>query len=97
MTGNFWQSAFNAVGIPVFSPVCGASAFLTMRLSLDLLRAGNVVYCSEQDGSACRQCPKCLRREMIRAVVDPRHRPQWTHYDNPATLGRRAPAARRAR
>ena len=86
MTGNFWQSAFNAVGIPVFSPVCGASAFLTMRLSLDLLRAGNVVYCSEQDGSACRQCPKCLRREMIRAVVDPRHRPQWTHYDNPATL-----------
>lgn len=85
-TGNFWQSAFNAVGIPVFSPVCGASAFLTMRLSLDLLRAQDVVYCSEQDGGACRRCPKCLRREMIRAVVDPGHRPHWTHYNNPVTL-----------
>lgn len=82
VTGNFWQSAFNAVGIPVFSPVCGASAFLTMRLSLDVLRAGEVFYCTEQNGGACGQCPKCLRRDIIRAAVDPGHRPQWTQYDN---------------
>ena len=85
-TGNFWQSAFNAVGIPVFSPVCGASAFLTMELSLDLIRAGEVFYCTEQNGGACRQCSKCLRRDIIRAVVDPGHRPQWTQYENQAAL-----------
>lgn len=85
-TGNFWQSAFNAVGMPVFSPVCGASAFLTMKLSLDLLRAGEVFYCTEQDGGACSQCSKCLRRDIIRAVVDPGHRPQWTEYENQAVL-----------
>ena len=82
VTGNFWQSAFNAVGIPVFSPVCGASAFLTMELSLDLIRAGEVFYCTAQNGDACRQCPKCLRRDVIRAAVDPGHKPQWTQYDN---------------
>ena len=81
-TGNFWQSAFNAVGIPVFSPVCGASAFLTMELSLDLMRAGKVFYCTEQNGGACLQCPKCLRRDVVRAVVDPGHYPQWAPYDN---------------
>ena len=86
VTGNFWQSAFNAVGIPVFSPVCGASAFLTMELSLDLIRAGEVFYCTEQNGGACRQCSKCLRRDIIRAVVDPGHRPQWTQYENQAAL-----------
>ncbi len=85
ITGNFWQSAFNAVGIPVFSPVCGASAFLTMELSLDLMRAGKVFYCTERNGGACRQCPKCLRRDVVRAVVDPGHCPQWAPYDNDVT------------
>ena len=80
-TGNFWQSAFNAVGIPAFSPVCGASAFLTMALSLELVRAGKVFYCTERDGGACRQCPKCLRRDVVRAVVDPEHQPKWAQYD----------------
>lgn len=84
VTGNFWQSAFNAVGIPVFSPVCGASAFLTMGLSLGLLRSGEVFYCTEQDGHACRQCPKCCRRDVVRAVAEPGHRPNWDPYDNQA-------------
>ena len=80
-TGNFWQSAFNAVGMPMFSPVCGASEYLTMTLSLDLIKAGRVVYCIERDGRPCLRCPKCLRRDMIRAVVDPSHRPDWKPYD----------------
>lgn len=87
VTGNFWQSAFNAVGIPVFSPVCGASAFLTMGLSLDLIRAGEVFYCTEQGGQACLRCPKCCRRDIIRAVVEPGHRPHWAPYDNRAVHG----------
>ncbi len=80
-TGNFWQSAFNAVGIPMFSPVCGASEYSTMRLSLELVKAGNVVYCMERDGRPCFKCSKCFRRDMIRAVVDPDHRPNWKPYD----------------
>ena len=39
-----------------------------------------------QDGGPCHQCPKCLRREVIRAVVDPGHRPRWTQYENQAVL-----------
>ena len=84
VTGNFWQSAFGAVGIPAFSPVCGASAFLTMTLSLDLVRAGEVFYCTERDGAACLICPKCLRRDIVRAVVDPEHGPKWAQYDREA-------------
>lgn len=80
-TGNYWQTAFNAVGIPVFSPVCGASAFMTMKLSLELIRAGDVFYCSERTGRACLRCPKCLRRDVIRALVDPAHSPEWGGYD----------------
>ena len=84
VTGNCWQSAFNAVGLPAFSPVCGASSFLTMELSLDLLQAGEVFYCTKEDGSPCLRCPKCLRRDIIRAVVDPGHLPQWAPYDRKA-------------
>ena len=83
VTGNCWQSAFNAIGLPVFSPVCGASSFLTMRLSLDLMRAGEVFYCTLEDGGPCRRCPKCLRRDIIRAVVDRGYSPQWAQYDRP--------------
>lgn len=80
-TGNFWQSAFDGIGIPVFSPVSGASDYLTMALSLDLIRSGRVVYCIEQDGSACFRCSKCMRRDVIRMVVDDGHHPDWGPYD----------------
>lgn len=83
ITGNFWQSAFNAVGLPMFSPVCGASEYLTMTLSLDRVKTGDVVYCTEQDGRPCLRCSKCLRRDMIRAVVDADHRPEYKPYDRP--------------
>ena len=82
-TGNFWQSAFNAVGLPMFSPVCGASEYLTMTLCLDRVRTGDVVYCTEQDGRPCLRCSKCFRRDMIRAVVDADHRPEYKPYDRP--------------
>ena len=82
-TGNFWQSAFNAVGLPMFSPLCGASEYATMTLSLDLIRQGKVVYCMERDGGACLQCSKCFRRDVIRAVVEPEYQPDWRPYDRP--------------
>ena len=82
-TGNYWQSAFNAVGLPMFSPLCGASEYAAMTLSLDLIREGKVVYCMERDGGACFRCAKCLRRDVIRAVVEPEYSPDWRAYDRP--------------
>ena len=84
ITGNYWQSAFNTIGLPVYSPVCGASAFLTMYLSLDLLRSGDVYYCMEQDGEPCLRCTKCFRRDIIRTVIDPGYFPYWRSYNRPA-------------
>lgn len=80
-TGNYWQSAFDEVGLPVFSPVCGVSGYMTMQLSLDLIRQGKVFYCTANEGAACLRCTKCLRRDLMRAVVDPEHRPDWARYD----------------
>ena len=80
-TGNYWQSAFNSVGIPMFSPVCGASEYLTMSLALDLIHRGEVVYCMESSGNACLECWKCFRRDVIRTVVDSRHEVDWKPYD----------------
>ena len=81
VTGNYWQSAFNEIGIPVFSPICGASEYLTMRTSLNLIHQGKVIYCMRDDGSPCLRCTKCLRRDIVRAVTDPGHRPDWMVYD----------------
>ena len=83
ITGNYWQSAFNEVGLPVFSPVCGASGYFTMNLSLDLIRQGKVFYCTADHGAACLRCTKCLRRDLMRAVVDRTHLPDWAPYDRP--------------
>ena len=82
-TGNYWQSAFNEIGIPMFSPVCGASGILTMKLALDLVRAGKVFSCMARDGGACGICTKCLRKDVMRTVVDPDYHPPWEHYDRP--------------
>lgn len=80
-TGDAWQSTFDAVGLPLFSPLCGASSFLSTRLALDRLRVGEVFSCMQSDGGACLRCQKCLRRDLNRAVADPEHRPDWARYD----------------
>ena len=82
-TGNAWQSAFNAVGLPAFSPVSGASAFATAELSLGLTRAGRVFSCTLAGGAPCMRCAKCLRKDLSRAVVDPWHTVRWDSYDHP--------------
>ena len=69
-TGNFWQSAFQQIGIPMFSPMTGASEFITMQASIPLLEKNEVVYCMEENGAACNKCSKCFRRAVIRNVVD---------------------------
>jgi len=79
-TGNYWQSAFDAVGLPMFSPVTGVSEFQTMKQSEQLLGSGEVVYCMESDGLPCGTCSKCFRRDVIRAYLDDKHLPNWANY-----------------
>ena len=81
-TGNYWQSAFDAIGLPMFSPVTGVSEFQTMFQSRRLLNEGQVVYCMESDGSPCRKCTKCFRRDVIRVYLDEKYVPNWETYEN---------------
>ena len=80
-SGNFWQSTFEAIGIPLFSPIIGTSGFQAMKLSMELVRANEVVSCMKKEGNACKCCTKCLRRDLIRATVDSKHIPDWDAYD----------------
>lgn len=79
-TGNYWQSAFDAIGLPMFSPVTGISEFQTMEQSKQLLETGEVVYCMESDGLPCQTCSKCFRRDVIRAYLDDKYLPEWDKY-----------------
>ena len=79
-TGNYWQSAFDAIGLPMFSPVTGVSEFQTMKQSKQLLESGEVVYCMESDGFPCGLCSKCFRRDVIRRYLDEQYVPKWENY-----------------
>jgi hypothetical protein len=81
-SGNYWQSAFEAIGLTMFSPVTGISEMQTMNLSLSLLNEDQVVYCMEESGSACNKCSKCFRRDIIRTFIDAKHIPNWDEYNN---------------
>ena len=80
-SGNYWQSAFEAIGLTMCSPVTGVSEMQTMKLSTRLLKKNQVVYCMENNGSACLKCTKCFRRDVIRTFIDGNHLPEWETYD----------------
>ena len=71
-TGNYWQSVFNTIGIPLFSPVDGLSEIGTMKLSLKALKEGNVDYGDEET--------KCFRRDLIRYLWDKNFKMNWESY-----------------
>jgi hypothetical protein len=85
-TGNYWQSAFDAIGLPMFSPVTGVSEFQTMQLSMKLLNAGEVVYCMESDGSPCGTCSKCFRRDVIRTFLNETYVANWHLYQTESII-----------
>jgi len=80
-SGSHWQSTFHMIGIPMFSPVMGTSELETMRLALPLLHKGDVVYCMNDKGFACKKCAKCFRRDVIRNLVESEYHPNWVAYD----------------
>ena len=74
ITGNYWQSAFTAIGLPLWSPVEGSSEYGTMRLSLDNVKDGSVDY-----GTGLT---KCFRRDILRSVVDEEFSVNWDFYNS---------------
>lgn len=81
-TGNFWQSAFGAIGLPLFSPVGGVSGLQTLNQSRQLIEAGDVTFCQRDNGNNCLKCPKCFRRDAIRAFLFEDYVPNWDAYSN---------------
>lgn len=81
-SGNYWQSAFEAIGLAMFSPVTGVSEMQTMKLSISLLNDNQVVYCMEDNGSTCNKCSKCFRKDVIRTFIDVNHIVDWDNYNN---------------
>ena len=65
----------------MFSPMTGASEFITMDASLELLAKNEVVYCMEDNGNACNECTKCFRRATIRSVVDQNFEDDFEQYN----------------
>jgi len=81
-SGNYWQSTFGHIGLPMFAPVTGVSEFQTMNLSLQLIYSEDVVYCMDDNGAACGFCTKCFRRDLIRSTIEHSHSVNWNNYDN---------------
>lgn len=81
-TGNCWQSAFEAVGIPLISPVAGITDLQTMALSQDFFQRDEVVCCYRANGRECHECPKCFRRDLMRSLLSEDVKIDWDRYDN---------------
>jgi hypothetical protein len=85
LSGNYWQSVFRDIGIPMFSPIDGISEFGSMRLSIDRLNSGVVNYCmAGEKGTHCHKCSKCLRKTIERKLVDPNYKVDWSSYNTPS-------------
>ena len=85
-SGNFWQSTFWAIGIPMFSPVSGLSEILNYKISMNHLDSTEISYCTLEDGRACGVCTKCFRRDLIRQFLRPEEAIDWSPYHNDAVL-----------
>ena len=80
-SGNYWQSAFEAIGLTMCSPVTGVSEMQTMKQSTRLLKENQVVYCMGDNGTACLKCTKCFRRDVIRTFIDANYSAEWDTYN----------------
>jgi hypothetical protein len=74
---------FRDIGLPIFSPVCGMSEILNMKVSFDNLPAEDIVYCTSNEGRACYRCPKCFRRACIADFLGVK-KSDFSLYDNDA-------------
>ncbi len=78
--GNYWQSAFYEIGLPMVSPVTGVSELQTMKLSKWFLDNQEVIYCMRNGGDACHRCSKCFRRDVVKAFIFDGYTVEWDMY-----------------
>lgn len=76
ITGNYWQSTFSTIGLPLWSPVEGSSEYGTARLSMDNIKDGSVDY-----GTGLT---KCFRRDILRSAEDDDFMIDWEKYNTQA-------------
>ena len=80
-SGNYWQSVFYEIGIPMFSPIDGISEFGNMSVALEEVKNGNVIYCYGDSGGHCNKCTKCFRKALLRKFHDPEWEHDWEPYN----------------
>ncbi|MEV0594036.1 DUF6395 domain-containing protein [Nonomuraea cavernae] len=80
-----WGRLFASAGMHIVLPVGGVSEAVTMRLALGSDLKEHVRWCLRGTDGPCRECGKCLYKELIQAAVE--RRP----LDTPITADR-APA-----
>lgn len=66
-SGNYWQQLFWDIGLPMVQPLMGCSEILTMRASLGSFAEDEIFFCTADHGRPCGVCPKCFRRNCIKA------------------------------
>ncbi|MCK2212826.1 DUF6395 domain-containing protein [Actinomadura sp. ATCC 31491] len=67
-----WGRLFAAVGVHLVLPVGGVSEATTMRLALSSELREQVRWCLRGTDGPCRDCGKCLYKELIQAAVERR-------------------------
>ncbi|WP_049556764.1 DUF6395 domain-containing protein [Nonomuraea sp. SBT364] len=67
-----WGRLFAAAGVHIVLPVGGVSEAVTMRLALNSELKEHVRWCLIGTDGPCRNCAKCLYKEIIQAAVERR-------------------------
>ncbi|MFG1614169.1 DUF6395 domain-containing protein [Nonomuraea wenchangensis] len=67
-----WGRLFAAAGVHLVLPVGGVSEATTMRLALNSDLREQVRWCLRGTDGPCRDCGKCLYKELIQAAVERR-------------------------
>jgi hypothetical protein len=67
-----WGRLFAAAGVHIVLPVGGVSEAVTMRLALGSPLREQVRWCLRGTDGPCRNCGKCLYKELIQAAVERR-------------------------
>ncbi|GAA2213176.1 hypothetical protein GCM10009850_086380 [Nonomuraea monospora] len=67
-----WGRLFAASGVHIVLPVGGVSEAVTMRLALGSPLKDQVRWCLRGTDGPCRNCGKCLYKELIQAAVERR-------------------------
>lgn len=68
--GNLWYTVFEVIGVSVH-PTSFLSEIGNARVVAANGLMDDAAYCAKIDRADCNTCSKCLRRRMIRAMVNP--------------------------